>query len=250
MKIHLIRNATMKLSYGGKMILTDPMLSSRHGIESFAGKEKNPVKDMPLTAEEVIQDIDMVLVSHLHQDHFDETAKQMLPKDLPLFCSPGHEEALKQNGFSQVFPIGSKIVWEGIEITPTPGRHAANPKWEDILGQVSGFVLKADQEPLVYWAGDTILDDRIRDLIKTLEPDIILTHSCGAVIQDSGPIVMDAPMTLEVCRLAPQARVIAIHMEALDHATVTRKDLRAMAEKMGIPDNQLLIPEDGDILEF
>ncbi len=80
---------------------------------------------------------------------------------------------------------------------------------------------------MIYWAGDTILYDGIRDLIKTLEPDIILTHSCDACIQDSSPIVMDGPMTLEVCRLAPQARVIAIHMEALDHATVTRKELRA-----------------------
>lgn len=250
MKIQLIRNATLKISLGKRTILTDPMFSPRHGIESFAGKEKNPVKDLPMAAEQLIKDIDMVLVSHLHQDHFDEAAKQLLPRDIPLFCRPGHEESLKQSGFSQVFPFDTKIAWEGIEITPTPGRHAANLKWENILGPVCGFMLKADQAPLIYWAGDTILYDGIRDLIKTLKPDIILTHSCGACIQESGPIVMDGPMTMEICRLAPMARVIAIHMEALDHATVTRKELRALADKMGISARQLLIPEDGDILDF
>jgi hypothetical protein len=110
--------------------------------------------------------------------------------------------------------------------------------------------LKAKGEPLIYWAGDTILYDEIKTLIKTVKPDIILTHSCGAVIDDSGSIVMDAEMTIDVCRLATEAIVVATHMEALDHATVTRKDLRAMADKMGINENQLLIPEDGEILTF
>ncbi|MCP4722701.1 MAG: MBL fold metallo-hydrolase, partial [Desulfobacteraceae bacterium] len=149
-----------------------------------------------------------------------------------------------------VTPINESVIWEGIEITRTPGRHASSQKWEDILGMVSGFVLKADNEPLVYWAGDTILYDEIKILIKTVKPDIILTHSCGAVLDDSGPIVMDAKMTIEVCKLMPKAIVIATHMEALDHARVTRKDLRALAEKTGIKADQLLIPEDGEILTF
>jgi L-ascorbate metabolism protein UlaG (beta-lactamase superfamily) len=250
MQIQQIRNSTMKISLAGKTILTDPMLLPKHGIESFAGKEKNPVVELPLPIEEVIQGIDMVLVSHIHQDHFDAGAKKMLPKDIPLFCGPGYEDAIKESGFSSVSPIESRIVWEGIEITRTQGRHAGNQKWEDILGLVSGFVLKAKGEPLIYWAGDTILYDEIKTLIKTVKPDIILTHSCGAVIDDSGSIVMDAEMTIDVCRLATEAIVVATHMEALDHATVTRKDLRAMADKMGINENQLLIPEDGEILTF
>jgi L-ascorbate metabolism protein UlaG (beta-lactamase superfamily) len=250
MKIQQIRNSTLKISFAGKTILTDPVLLPKHAIESFAGKEKNPVVELPIPAGEVIDGIDMVLVSHLHQDHFDAGAKELLPKDIPLFCRPGHEDAIKESKFSAVTPIDASVTWEGIEITRTKGRHAGNRKWEDILGKVSGFILKAANEPLVYWAGDTILYDEIETVIKTVKPDIILTHSCGAVIDDSGPIVMDAKMTIDVCVLAPQAIVIATHMEALDHATVTRKDLRDLAEKRGIQPGQLLIPEDGDILTF
>jgi len=250
MQIQQIRNSTLKITFAGKIILTDPMLLPKHGIESFAGKEKNPVVELPFPADEVIQDIDMILVSHLHQDHFDDAAKKMLPKDIPLFCRPGHENAIKESGFSLVIPIEDSMTWENIEITRTQGHHAGNRKWEDILGLVSGFIFKAKGEPLVYWAGDTLLYEEIETLIKTVKPDIILTHSCGAVIDDSGSIVMDAKMTVDVCRLAPEAIVIATHMEALDHATVTRKDLRAMADKAGINKGRLLIPEDGEILSF
>ncbi|MBA3009184.1 MAG: MBL fold metallo-hydrolase [Proteobacteria bacterium] len=250
MKIQQIRNATLKISFAGKTILTDPMLLEKHGIASFAGKQRNPVVELPIPAEDVIRGVEMVLISHLHQDHFDAGAKELLPKDIPLFCRPGHEDAIRESKFSRVTPIDTFVTWEGIEITRTKGRHAGNPKWENILGKVAGFILKAANEPLVYWAGDTILCEAVETLIKTVKPDIILTHSCGAVLDDSGPIVMNAQMTMDLCKLMPEAVVIATHMEALDHAMVTRKDLRDMADERGITASQLLIPEDGEIMIF
>ena len=81
----------------------------------------------------------------------------MLPKNIPMFCQPGDEDAIKKNGFMDVTPIETSVSWENIQITRTPGRHAGNEKWEAILGKVSGFIFKADNEPVVYWAGDTVL---------------------------------------------------------------------------------------------
>ncbi|MBU2628115.1 MAG: MBL fold metallo-hydrolase, partial [Proteobacteria bacterium] len=173
-----------------------------------------------------------------------------LPKAIPIFCQPGDERAIKDSGFSDVTPVEKTIIWEGIHITRTPGRHAGNEKWKTLLGHVSGFIFKADNEPVVYWAGDTVLYDEIEKIITTVKPDIILTHSCGAVLQDSGPIVMDAEQTIAVCKLAPFATVIATHIDALDHGTVSRNDLRDHALKNGISNDQLLIPEDGQILIF
>lgn len=65
-----------------------------------------------------------------------------------------------------------------------------------------------------------------------------------------GPIVMDAAQTLAVCRAAPGRRIVAIHLDSLDHGEVSRQDLRAKARAAGIPDTQLLIPEDGESLEL
>jgi len=250
MQIQQIRNSTLRIQIADKLILTDPVLLPRHGIESFAGIEKNPTVDLPIPAQEVIKNIDLVLLSHLHQDHFDDGAKRMLPREIKIFCQPGNDNAIRESGFLNVTPIETSILWENIQITRTPGRHAGNEKWEAILGTVSGFIFRADNEPVIYWAGDTVLYDEIETLITTVKPDIILTHSCGAKLQDSGPIVMDAQQTIAVCKLAPDAIVIATHIDALDHGTVSRKELRFYARKQGILDNQLLIPDDGQTLTF
>lgn len=59
---------------------------------------------------------------------------------------------------------------------------------------------------------------------------------------------MDAEQTIAVCRAAPNSTVIATHMEALDHATVSRAELRQQADAAGI--DNLLIPADGETLTF
>ncbi|MBE0691299.1 MAG: hypothetical protein IH587_14365 [Anaerolineae bacterium] len=81
---------------------------------------------------------------------------------------------------------------------------------------------------------------------------MIVTHSCGAKWPDSAGqrhlIVMDAAQTIETCRLAPDAIVVATHMEALDHATISRAALRAQADDAGIDAYHLHIPADGESL--
>jgi len=118
------------------------------------------------------------------------------------------------------------------------------------MGQVSGFVFEAPGEPTVYWAGDTILYEPVRETIGRFRPDVIVTHSSGALWKGDGPIVMDAGQTVEVCRITSGSRVVAIHLDSLDHGEVGRTDLRAAARVAGIPDGRLLIPADGETLEI
>ncbi len=61
---------------------------------------------------------------------------------------------------------------------------------------------------------------------------------------------MDAEQTIAVCKLAPWSIVVATHIDALDHGTVSREDLKACAQKNGISKDQLLIPGDGQTLTF
>src|SRR4051812_22825800 len=80
---------------------------------------------------------------------------------------------------------------------------------------------------------DTILYEPVRKVIEKFRPDVIITHSSGAMWKGSGPIVMDAAQTLEVCRIAPESRVVAIHLDSLDHGEVSRSDLRDQARAAG-----------------
>ena len=249
MNVQLIRNATLRVTYGGHLFLVDPFLAPKETIRSFAGISKNPIVDLPISPEEVIQGGEMVLVSHLHPDHFDEVAITLLPKTLPIFCQPGDEATIREKGFERVTAVSNQLTWQGITITRTPGQHGSGELAER-MGHVSGFVWEAAGEPKVYWMGDTIWYEPVADMIARHQPDVIFTHSSGAKFGDSPPIVMDAAQTIAVCQAAPKAVVLAVHLESLDHGTVSRNDLRAEAHVNHISEQQLRILADGETVEL
>ncbi|MEZ4668122.1 MAG: MBL fold metallo-hydrolase [Anaerolineae bacterium] len=249
MKLQLIRSATLKLSYDDHTILIDPCLAAKDTYDPLVGKARNPMVELPYKAEAVIEGVEMVVVSHLHRDHFEQTAWELLAKDIPLYCQPGNEAFIADKGFSDVRVIHEQAEWKGIRIIRTPGQHGKGI-WAEKMGAVSGFVLQAAGEPMVYWCGDTIWYEPVEQVIRDYQPDVIITHSCGAEFDKQDPIVMDAAQTVAVCRAAPGAVVVAVHMEAYDHSTVTRADLRAYADAQGIAAEQLRIPANGETLTF
>jgi len=249
MKIQLIRNATMKITYAGKTILADPMLSPKGAMDPFAGIARNPTVELPSGTEEILAGVDGVLVTHSHPDHFDKTAGDIISKELPIICQPEDEAKFKKEGFKTVISVGGVHTWNGITITRTGGSHGSG-KILEMMGKVSGFVLQAAGEPAVYWIGDSIWCEEVESAIKKYDPDIIITHSGGANIPRFDPILMDAAQTIGVVKASSKARVAAIHMESLDHCVVTRKGLREAADKEGIPASRLIIPNDGETISF
>ena len=247
MRLQLIRNATLRMEYAGRCILIDPYLATKHSGESFAGRSLNPTIDLPTSIEEILEDVELVVVSHLHQDHFDEVAKDRLPKGLPIICQPGDEIEIRTAGFTDVTPLVDSLNWDGITITRRVGSHGLGPVVDD-MGPVMGVSIAAPGEPSIYWAGDTVLYPPVAKVIMESKPDIVITHSCGAR-WDGNLIVMDADETVAVCEMA-KGQVVATHMEALDHATIGRRDLRQAAEHRGISRSKLLIPEDGELIEL
>jgi L-ascorbate metabolism protein UlaG (beta-lactamase superfamily) len=249
MQIQLIRNATMRFEYSGRKFITDPYLAAKHSRPSFTGKSPNPLVDLPCSPREAIAGMDLAVISHLHSDHFDPLAQELLPKDTVMICQPEDAEAIKKMGFKEVLPVHDRMEWRGIEIIRTAGQHGSGEVLGD-MGTVSGFVFRAQGEPTVYWTGDTIRYEAVTKVIKEFKPDLILTHSCGAVWGKQVLIVMDAAQTVAVCRTAPQSKVVAIHMEALDHGTITRAVLRQYVGEQGIGPDRLLIPVDGETMLF
>ncbi|WP_232275798.1 MBL fold metallo-hydrolase [Paenibacillus sp. 481] len=47
--------------------------------------KRNPTVDLPLPIEAIIQ-VDAVIVTHLHPDHFDAVATEVLSKDMQIFA--------------------------------------------------------------------------------------------------------------------------------------------------------------------
>jgi L-ascorbate metabolism protein UlaG (beta-lactamase superfamily) len=251
MQLQLLRNATLKLRYAGQTILIDPDLAAKHARPSFTGRSANPMVDLPLPPEAIATGLTLLIVSHLHRDHFDAT--ESLPAALPVLCQPGDQARIAERGFAQVRPVERELEWGGLRISRTGGQHGLGTVGQ-LMGAVSGFVLAAPGEPTLYWAGDTVACPAVDEALARFRPEIIVTHSCGARWPDEAGarqlIVMDAAQTIAVCRAAPGSTVVATHMEALDHATVSRAELRDAASAAGIPAEQLRIPADGEQLTF
>jgi len=94
-----------------------------------------------------------------------------------------------------------------------------------------------------------VLYPAVETIIADTNPEIIIIHACGAR-WDGDLITMDAAEAVAICRLAPNATVIATHMDSLDHATVSRDELRRHAAEQGVSPQQLLIPLDGETLQL
>ena len=135
MHLRLIRNATLRLELGGRQLLVDPMLDpagARPPVEDTENDRRNPLVELPEPAEVVVAGIDAVLVTHMHRDHFDDTAAALLPKDVPVLCQPEDAERLRGHGFADVRPVDATAELDGIGLTRTRGRHGSGATAEEM----------------------------------------------------------------------------------------------------------------------
>lgn len=246
MRLRLIRNATLRVKLAGRRVLVDPMLDpagARPPVEGTPNPLRNPLRDLPEPAELVVRGVDAVIVTHLHQDHLDANAIALLPKDRPVFCQPEDAETLRGHGFADVRPVDRVVDWEGIRIARTEGQHGTG-RIGELMAPVSGFVLVADGEPALYIAGDTIWCDEVRDALDEHRPGAVVVNAGGARMLEGDPIVMTADDVVAVARHAPGARVVAVHMEAINHCLLTRADLHQRVHEEQLHD-RVTVPEDG-----
>jgi L-ascorbate metabolism protein UlaG (beta-lactamase superfamily) len=255
MQIHFLRHATLLLTLNNLTILVDPMLSPLEAMEPIANagnQRRIPMVPLPLTAEELqqtCQNIDAVLVTHTHRDHWDASAQELLPKDLPILCQPEDQASIEQAGFSEVLPVTRQLTWRGLQIERTGGHHGTG-KLGEKMGPVSGFCLHTASEPGIYIAGDTVWCEEVEQALTGLVPAIVVLNAGEATyVTGGGPITMNADDVCQVCRSRPEARVVAVHMETVNHCILTRAALqeRLKAEHL---QEQVLIPRDGEILIF
>ncbi len=252
MKIQLIRNATLKIKYAGKNILVDPMLCEKETMEPFMpGLKNNPTVELTVSVEEIIKDIDAVLVTHSHPDHFDKISSKVLPNNIQLFSTPTDSEFFAKQYFNKVTVIEKEITWQEIKITRIEGQHGSGTILP-YMGAVSGYVLQSKGEPTIYIISDTILIESVKRTINEFKPDIIVTNSGNGIFpgHEEFPVIMDEKQTIEVAKLAPDAAIIAVHLESIDFNKGTRKSLREFANKNEISREQMFIPNDGESIEF
>jgi L-ascorbate metabolism protein UlaG (beta-lactamase superfamily) len=237
-RLTLVRHATLIVEIGGRRILVEPMLDppgARPAVEDTPNPSANPLVPLPMPAEKVVAGLDAVLVTHLHEDHFDETGARLTPREVPTFCQPEDEETLRAVGLD-TRPVIGELDWEGLRIARTGGRHGSDEATVEALAPVSGFVLDG-----LYIAGDTVWCPEVEEALECHRPRVAVVNAGGACFVTGGPLVMTAEQVGEVVERVPA--VVVVHLEAINHCLETRAEVRAV-----VPD--ALVPEDGETLEL
>jgi L-ascorbate metabolism protein UlaG (beta-lactamase superfamily) len=251
MDLMLVRHATLRLEMGGRRLLVDPMLDpagARPPVANSPSPRPNPLVELPRTTAAIVDSLDAVLASHLHSDHLDDTAVRVLEPRMPVACQPPDEAGIRERGFTDVRPVAGGIDLCGIGVARTSGRHGTG-RIGEAMGPVSGFVLRAPGEPVVYVAGDTIWCDEVEDALAEHGPDVVVVNAGAARLLEGDPITMDAGDVIATARAAPRATVVAVHMEAINHCLLGRAELRAAVDDAGVG-GRVLIPDDGETLRM
>lgn len=258
MQFQQIRSATSIVTYGGQRFLVDPFFAPRGScppVPSPYNALANPLVELPLPVEAIIA-VDAVIVTHMHHfDHFDAHAAQALPKAMPVFVQSEKEAGdMRALGFCNVTPLAAEGVRFGtVELYRTEALHgdgvtaAYYYRKFALPAEACGFVLRAPGEKVFYAAGDTLWFDGVQRAIEAHRPQVIALNAANAQMYDGTPILMGVDGVREVALAAPEATLIATHMDAVNHARLNRADLRAFAEAEELG-QRLLIPVDGEIL--
>jgi L-ascorbate metabolism protein UlaG (beta-lactamase superfamily) len=256
MHIQQIRNATLVIDYAGMRLLVDPLLAEQGAYPGFAGTANshlaNPLVGLPVPVHELLE-VDAVIVTHLHADHWDEAARRLVPRGLPVFAQDQADAAaLRADGFLDVRVLGPDTVFEGIVMRKTMGQHGSDGVMAVIgerMGQVSGVVLSHPAEPTLYVAGDTVWNRHVEDSLAAHRPDVVVLNCGDAQVPGLGAIIMDQHDLARVARAAPQAAIVASHLEAVNHCVLSRAALRAFLDEQGLRE-RVRVPEDGEICAF
>lgn len=229
--VRWLGGATMEIKVGGVHVLTDPCFGE--GDDAFQMADPNENFD-PVMGPNVrsharlsafpgltVQEFEAVILSHAHEDHFDQSAQASLGSDVPLVC-PSHDvQELVDKGFnaralthgeSQVFERGNAR----LEITAIPAIHSLNPGIAEFLGDGNGYYLRAmtpRRTQHIYWAGDTFITEQVFDEVSRHPvPDLFIPH-IGAVGKTGtlGQLSLNGEQAVEATKILSAKRTLPIH---------------------------------------
>ena len=191
----MLGHATLLIEIDGKKILTDPWLTEPlyFGQLTHSGDFKPP---------EQLPPIDLVLVSHGHQDHFDPATIEMIPEDTPVVIFKGYEKTAVKSGFKNVHPVMVGNTWsaDSVKISAMTGKHP---------GGIVTYMIQG-QEGKIYFGGDSIFTTELENALKDTRPDICLMPISGGAF---GPFKfhMNAKEAAKLIKSSGAKRGIPIH---------------------------------------
>ncbi|KAH4309483.1 hypothetical protein HBI81_078110 [Parastagonospora nodorum] len=254
--LFFVGTATTIIEWAGLRILTDPnFLHAGDHVHLGPGvsgtRRTNPAIDL-----EELPRIDVIFLSHYHEDHFDREVEEKLTKNIPIITTPHAKECLTSKGEDSFTNVHALDFWEtlvlevegeeqkgkkpGLKITGVPGKHVPPGPLNvanDILGAVPptngwmielGYLAPVSDDSFengyrIYISGDTLMVDELKEIperYKDQNIDLMLVHLGGTTIP--GPkmpllmVTMDAKQGVQLMQLINPDLTIPIHYDDYD----------------------------------
>ncbi|MEH8023387.1 MBL fold metallo-hydrolase [Gallibacterium anatis] len=255
-----IRNATAKIDIAGTTFLVDPYLAPKGSYAGFEGtvnsEKRNPLIELSMPVNKVLQGVDAVIVTHTHDDHWDKVAQQLLPKNLPIFVqNAGDAKIIRGQGFKDVRVVGKNTTFNKVRLSKTGGQHGTDemysvPQLAELAGEAMGVVMQAEGEKTLYLIGDTIWNYEVDHALDTYKPDLVVMNTGYAQLTGfKNSIIMGTADVAKAYKKAPNAQLITVHMDAVNHATVSSDQMRKFVKQEKMTD-RVNVPKEGQTLSF
>jgi L-ascorbate metabolism protein UlaG (beta-lactamase superfamily) len=225
--VQFIGTATVLIRYQGFTILTDPnFLHKGDHVHLGYGLTSQRLTNPAINLEQ-LPHIDLIVLSHMHEDHFDKLVQQKLDKNIPILTTKEASEALKKIGFTRAYGLSR---WDAVEvdkggarlrITAAPGRHG-KVGMQALLPSVMGSVLDFGPNPAtpsyrMYISGDTLIYDDLKNIPQRFPGvDLALLHLGGTRILGVFKVTMDGEDGVQLMQIVKPKRAIPIHYNDYD----------------------------------
>jgi L-ascorbate metabolism protein UlaG (beta-lactamase superfamily) len=192
-------HSTALIEVDGVRLLTDPVLRDRLGP---LARIATPV------AHGLAEDIDAVLVSHLHADHTDLRSLRRVGRAVPVIAPPGAARWLARNGMRDVRELraGEQTSIGPVQLSTTPATHDGR-RWP--LGphaDAVGFVARGSLS--CYFAGDTDLFDGMAEIAGPIDLALLPVWGWGPTL---GPGHLDPTRAANAAALISPRVAVPIH---------------------------------------
>jgi L-ascorbate metabolism protein UlaG (beta-lactamase superfamily) len=219
-----VGNATTIIRYGPLTLLTDPNFIAK-GRRAYLGYglSSRRLKGPAVRVDE-LPELDGVILSHLHGDHWDEVAERNLDRRLPILTTPVASRTLRRKGFRLAEGLrtwNSEILSKGdcqVRVTATPGRHAPGVL-SRLLPPVMGTLLEfgprgGEPELRVHISGDTLMYDELAEIGRRYPHiDAGIVHLGGTKLLGLIPASMDGKQGALWLETVDCATVVPVHYD-------------------------------------
>ena len=224
--VQFIGNATVLIRYAGFTILTDPnFLHKGEHVHLGYGLKSQRLTD-PAIPLDKLPPIDLVVLSHMHGDHFDQLVQEKLDRNIPIVTTPEAAGALADMGFKNRHALATwdaLVVRKGgasLRVTAMPARHGP-PGGAAPLPETMGSMLEFDAGGKagyrIYISGDTLVYEDLDDIPRRYpDIDLALLHLGGTRILGVMKVTMDGKDGVKLLQLVAPHHAIPIHYNDYD----------------------------------